>query len=269
MGAELVETGALQATRLGAELRAPCRVVSFAPDDDAVVFRLADGPEVRTRAALVAIGVQYRKLPLEHLAHFEGAGVYYAATEMEATLCAGSPVVVVGGGNSAGQAALHLAGRDCTVTIAVRRDLAATMSSYLIDRITADPRIEVAVATEVVELHGDDRLREVTLRTARDGTPTDRRIECQGLFSFIGAVPHTDWLAGSIALDPAGFVLTDRDVVGAIPDLALEPLPFETSEPGIFAAGDVRHGSMKRVAAAVGEGSSAVRSIHEHLARPR
>ena len=175
----------------------------------------------------------------------------------------------MGGGNSAGQAAVYMAQQRCKVWIAIRRaDLSETMSRYLIERIEANPRIEVLANTEVRSLAGDGHLEEVTL----EHSPTHNRwtVSCGGLFCFIGAEPATAWLDGAIALDSHGFVLTDRDLpdpeTGAPPFAGRDPLPFETSIMGVFAAGDVRHGSLKRVAAAVGEGSSAVRSVHDHLA---
>ena len=202
------------------------------------------------------------------LERFEGAGVYYAATDLEARVCSGSEVVVVGGGNSAGQAAIYLAQQGSRVSIVIRRDsLAETMSHYLIERIEADPRIELLTNTEVRDVHGDGHLADVTL----EHTPTgdQRTVPCAGLFCFIGAQPATGWLGDAVVLDPDGFVLTDRPARRGPRGPAFaarDPLPFETSLPGVFAVGDVRHGSLKRVAAAVGEGSSAVRSVHEHLA---
>lgn len=185
--------------------------------------------EVRTRAVLIGQGVQYRKLDLDGLERLEGAGVDYAATEYEGNICAGSPVVVVGGGNSAGQAAVYLAGRGSHVTIAVRRSLAATMSNYLIDRIDASPDITVRTSTEVIELHGDDRLEAVTLKTTTDDGDLTEQIPVAGMFSFIGAIPKTSWLAGTIALDQAGFVLTDDH----LPDDPANPAssPQATSDP--------------------------------------
>jgi thioredoxin reductase (NADPH) len=176
---------------------------------------------------------------------------------------------VVGGGNSAGQAAIYLSQQKCRVTIVIRRDsLESTMSHYLIERIDADPRIEVRTHTEVRALGGDGHLSRVTLEHTPSGQ--HQTIDCTGLFCFIGAEPATAWLGDCVALDRKGFVLTDR----SLPDDLLargdfagrRPLPFETSRPGVFAAGDVREGSLKRVAAAVGEGSSAVRSVHNYLA---
>jgi thioredoxin reductase (NADPH) len=179
-------------------------------------------------------------------------------------VCGPNPVTVIGGGNSAGQAAIYLAQQGSSVTIAIRgADLSSSMSSYLIDRIVAASNITVAPHTEVVALHGDNRLTEITVRDNRSGDET--RQPCVGLFSFIGAVPFTEWLDGFVELDDKGFVLTDSDLVGRVPD-GFDPLPFETSRPGVFAAGDVRSSSVKRVAAAVGDGSSAIRSVHQRLA---
>ncbi|MCU0310827.1 MAG: FAD-dependent oxidoreductase [Acidimicrobiales bacterium] len=266
-GGDLVEQGALQAVRLGATLNSPCHVERLEHSEVGYGLTLGDGATIETRAVVVAVGVQYRRLPLPDLDRFEGAGVYYAATELEAQACASEPVVVVGGGNSAGQAAVFLAQRGSEVTICIRRDgLEESMSRYLIDRIEHAPNITLAPRTEVVGLHGDERLTSVTLRTGivAAGTATQREVSCTGVFSFVGAVPFTGWLRGHCALDDQGFVLTDRD----LPTPNGGTLPFETSCPGVFAVGDVRHRSMKRVAAAVGEGSSAIRSVHEYLARP-
>jgi thioredoxin reductase (NADPH) len=246
--------------RLGARLNAPCEVVGLRHEPSFHVVALRDGSEIPTRAVIVASGARYRRLPVAELERFEGAGVYYAATDLEARVCGGSPVVVVGGGNSAGQAAIYLAQNRCAVTIAVRRDgLQATMSSYLIERIEADPAITLLTGVEVSRLSGGEHLEEVSFRDL--GGDTDSTLAFAGLFSFIGADPATGWLDGAVALDEDGFILTDRQLDGT------NALPFETSMPGVFAAGDVRHGSMKRVAAAVGEGSSAVRSVHERLAQ--
>lgn len=218
------------------------------------------------KAVVIALGVQYRKLPLDRLEEFEGVGVFYAATDLEARACGPNPVTLIGGGNSAGQAAIFLAQQGADVTIAIRGEsLAASMSAYLIERINAADNITVAPFTEVTALHGDGQLNEVTVADAR--TRTSQRRPCAGLFSFIGAVPFTDWLADFVELDEDGFVLTDRDLASRA-DLCFEPLPYETSRPGVFAVGDVRTASMKRVAAAVGEGSSAIRSVHQRLSPP-
>jgi len=264
-GEALTGRAALQAMRLGARLNAPCEVVALRSEAGFHVITLADGSEIPARAAIVATGARYRRLPVAELDRFEGAGVYYAATDLEVRVCGGTSVVVIGGGNSAGQAALYLAQNNCDVTIAVRRDgLTQTMSRYLIERIEIDPKIELIAGVEVEQLAGEDRLEQVTLVDRK--TRELQTLPCAGLFCFIGARPETAWLSERVALDEDGFVLTDRQLPEPTSPGATTALPFETSVPGVFAAGDVRHGSMKRVAAAVGEGSSAVRSVHERLA---
>jgi thioredoxin reductase (NADPH) len=267
-GDDLVARAAVQAMRLGARLNAPCEAAGLHSEHGIHLVVLADGSEIATRAVIVASGARYRRLEVEDLERFEGAGVYYAATDLEARICRGSPVVVVGGGNSAGQAAIFLAQQGSSVSLVVRRgDLAATMSRYLIERIEADDRVAVLTHTEVRALGGQVHLEQATLEHTATGTR--RTVECQGLFCFIGAVPATGWLGGTVALDRAGFVLTDRSLPESPAFAGRDPLPFETSVPGVFAVGDVRNGSMKRVAAAVGEGSSAVRSVHDYLATHR
>ncbi len=261
-GAELAERAALQAQRLGARITTPAACRSIEAAHDGYQITLDDETTLMTRTVVLAVGVQYRKLPIARLAEFEGAGVYYAATELEARVSGDNPVTVVGGGNSAGQAAIFLAQQGATVTIAIRgQSLEASMSAYLIDRIDASPNINVETRTEVSALHGETHLTAVD-RINRDAGSQTNHV-CQALFLFIGAVPHTNWVADLIELDDKGFILTDSAVLGAP---GYEPLPYETSQPGIFAAGDARAGSMKRVAAAVGEGSSAIRSVHQHLA---
>lgn len=267
-GGDLTARAAVQALRLGARLNAPCEVVGLRSEGSFHVIALRDGSEIPTRAVIVASGARYRRLEVEDLERFEGAGVYYAATDLEARVCDGAPVLVVGGGNSAGQAAIYLAQSNCAVTIAIRRDeLTQSMSHYLIERIEADPKIALQTRTEVRGLAGDGHLERATL--VHTATGEERTVACSGLFCFIGAQPATAWLDGSVLLDQDGFVLTDRQLPESPSAGASGPLPFETSTPGVFAAGDVRRGSMKRVAAAVGEGSSAVRSVHERLATRR
>jgi thioredoxin reductase (NADPH) len=264
-GEDLTGRAAVQAMRLGARLNAPCEVASLRSESGFHVITLADGSEIPTRAVIVASGARYRRLEVDGLERFEGAGIYYAATDLEARVCNGTSVLVIGGGNSAGQAALYLAQNNCAVTIAIRReDLRATMSQYLIERIEIDPKIDLRAGVEVTALDGEERLERVTLEDRASG---EREVvACAGLFCFIGASPATDWLGPDVMLDEDGFVLTDRQLSAPVGAAEFEPLPFETSVPGVFAAGDVRHDSMKRVAAAVGEGSSAVRSVHERLA---
>jgi thioredoxin reductase (NADPH) len=254
--------------RLGAKLNAPCEVAGFRLENGFHVVVLADGSEVPTKAVIIATGARYRRLGVDNLERYEGAGVYYAATEQEARLCRGDNTLVVGGGNSAGQAAVYLAQQGNPVSMVVRRpSLIETMSKYLIDRVEAHERIEVLYRTEVRRLAGDTHLEEVTVE---DNEHHERRtLACQALFSFIGAVPATTWLSGCVFLDRSGFVVTDRSLPDDIahgPEFAgRDPLPFETSVPGVFAVGDVRSESMKRVASAVGEGSSAVRQVNEYL----
>jgi thioredoxin reductase (NADPH) len=212
---------------------------------------------------MIATGAQYRSLPLERWDELVGAGIFYAATELEARTCAGDPVTVIGGGNGAGQAALFLASCGCDVTVAIRRpEIESGMSQYLVDRLLASPKVTVLGGTEVTRLEGGHVLESISLA----GPAGETEQACRGLFCFIGAEPATGWLSG-VALDEDGFVRTDvqlaADELGEIWSvLGRGPLPFETSVPGVFAVGDVRHGSMKRVAAAVGEGASAVRSVH-------
>jgi thioredoxin reductase (NADPH) len=267
-GDELVTRASIQAMRLGAKLNSPCEVAGFRLENAFHVVVLADGSEVPTKAVIIATGAHYRRLDVDDLERFEGAGVYYAATEHEARLCRGNSTIVVGGGNSAGQAAVYMAQQGSPVALVVRRDsLEDTMSKYLIDRVEAHERIEVLYRTEVRGLAGDSHLEEVTLENNESGE--HRTMPCQGLFSFIGAVPATAWLNGCVLLDRSGFVVTDRslpdDVAHGPAFAGREPLPFETSVPGVFAVGDVRADSMKRVASAVGEGSSAVRQVNEYL----
>jgi thioredoxin reductase (NADPH) len=268
-GDDLVARAAIQAMRLGAHLNAPCEVVGLRAEGDFHVVALTDGSEISARAVILATGARYRRLEVEDLERFEGAGVYYAATELEARVCGGANVIVVGGGNSAGQAALFLAQQGSPVSLVIRRpDLSQTMSHYLIERVDADPRIDVLTETEVRTLAGTTHIERVTVEHNPSGTRTE--IEIQGLFCFIGAIPATGWLDDGVAVDRSGFILTDR----SLPEHAVrssafagrDPLPLETSVPGVFAVGDVRSGSIKRVASAVGEGSSAVRSVYDYLA---
>ena len=261
-GAELAERAETQALKFGARLSTPCEVVAINCDEHLNAV-LDDGTEIPTRALMIATGARYRSLPLERWDELVGAGIFYAATELEARTCAGDPVTVIGGGNGAGQAALFLASCGCDVTVAIRRpEIESGMSQYLVDRLLASPKVTVLGGTEVARLEGGHVLESISLA----GPAGETEQACRGLFCFIGAEPATGWLSG-VALDEDGFVRTDvqlaTDELGEIwSALGRGPLPFETSVPGVFAVGDVRHGSMKRVAAAVGEGASAVRSVH-------
>ena len=266
-GSELMQRGLIQAEKFGAQLTTPCAAVALREEHGYLTVELSDASTVAGRAVIIATGARYRRLDVPRLAEFEGNGVYYAATDLEARLCAGSPVVVVGGGNSAGQAAVFLADQGSEVRVVIRKpDLAASMSRYLVDRLESHDRIGILAESHVVALDGDRSLQSIRVRRGDE----EQVVECAAMFSFIGADPGTEWLSGCAALDSHGFVLTDR----ALTEEQLgerwaaygrQPLPFETSHPGLFAVGDVRSGSMKRVAAAVGEGSSAVWAVHEHL----
>ena len=269
-GSELAERASLQATRFGARTVVPARARSLKFDDGYHVIELDGGDTLHARSVVLATGASYRRLAVPRLAEYEGMGVYYAATEVEAQMCSGSPVVVVGGANSAGQAAVFLAGRVGHVDLLIRGgDLAAGMSSYLVEQVRRAPGIDVHLHTEVRELHGDDGLEAITVEHTDSGE--DERLGARALFVFIGAEPCTDWLAGALATDEDGFLMTGGDLQVTHLDPAGDgreraPLPLETSRPGVFAVGDARSGSIKRVASAVGEGAMAVRLIHQYLA---
>ncbi|MDR6970751.1 FAD-dependent oxidoreductase [Leifsonia shinshuensis] len=262
-GAELTELGLIQALKFGVRLSAPADVVELRHEEDRIVLELGDGDSIRARSVVVATGARYRRLPLENWAEFEGGSIFFATTELEARTVARRPSVVVGGANSAGQAALYLAGLGGDVALVVRgASIEAKMSTYLVDRVVAHERIRVHVSSDVTGLHGGEQLEEVTITSSATGET--ERVTAAALFCFVGAEPGASWLSGA-AVDASGFLLTDVDLP-APADGGRGPLPFETSLPRVFAAGDVRHGSMKRIAAAVGEGASAVASVHRALA---
>jgi thioredoxin reductase (NADPH) len=265
-GGDLTQRAVVQAEKFGAHLTTPCEVLSLREEAGHLILSLSDGSDVAARAVIVASGARYRRLPVDRLEAFEGNGVYYAATEMERRQCAASPTVVVGGGNSAGQAAMFLSDSG-PVTVVIRGDdLGKSMSRYLTDRIDTHPAITVRTGTQITGLVGDPDLRAVQMA----GTDGPVEVPCAGLFSFIGADPSSAWISGCAAFDDKGFVLTDRALGPEHLDerwsaLGRMPLPFETSHPGLFAVGDVRSGSTKRVAAAVGEGSACVSAVHQYL----
>jgi thioredoxin reductase (NADPH) len=269
-GEQLTSRGVVQAQKFGATVSTPCAVSSLELDDDLIRLQLTDGTQVPTRAVVIATGARYRRLPLRRWHEFEGAGIFFSATEIEAQGCHGEPVVVIGGANSAAQAALFLAAHASTVALVVRGEsLSAEMSEYLVDRVQEHPGIAIHLATEVTALRGEDRLAGVQLTHHAGGAVVS--VPCTGLFCFIGATPATAWLDG-IELDDDGFVLTDTELdhdrlSAGYATLGRRPLPFETSVPRVFAVGDVRRASMKRVAAAVGEGSSAIPSVHRAIDR--
>ncbi len=264
-GAELAERAVVQANKFGAKLDVATRVTALTFDNRYPLVHLEGGETVTTKCLLIATGADYRLLNVENCERFEGRGVYYAATPTEAQMCRGSDVVVVGGGNSAGQAAVFLAGQVQRVYLVVRGDsLNKDMSSYLARRIEGTPNIEVLLHTEVRRIHGDNSLSEVELTSKTTGA--DRKLRVAALFSFIGAAPRTDWLPAEIEKDAKGFVRTGPALAQSGDWSARRP-PYllETSRPGVFAAGDVRSGSTKRVASAVGEGAMAVQLVHEYL----
>jgi thioredoxin reductase (NADPH) len=265
-GGDLTARAIVQAEKFGAHLTTPCEATSLREEAGHLVIRLSDGSDVAARAVIVASGARYRRLPIDRLEEFEGNGVYYAATEMERRQCAQSPTVVVGGGNSAGQAAMFLSDSG-PVTVVIRGDdLGQSMSRYLTDRIDAHPHITVRTGALITGLLGEPDLGAVEISDAGGKS----EVPCAGLFSFIGAEPSSGWISGCAAFDDRGFVLTDRALGPDHLDerwaaLGRLPLPFETSHPGLFAVGDVRSGSTKRVAAAVGEGSACVGAVHQYL----
>jgi thioredoxin reductase (NADPH) len=269
-GSELTRRAVAQAVRLGAEFITPVEVVSVAIEGGYKKLQLSDGREIVARAMIATTGMVYREHPAHGVTDHAGAGVYYGAASTEAAACAGKRVLVIGGGNSAGQAAMHLSRYASEVHIAVRRDgLADTMSQYLIDQLAMTPNVRLRPFTEMESVEGTDRLERVVLKSVRDSSTSVE--DMQAVFVFIGTRPHSDWLPAGVLRDAKGFVVTGREAL-ACDGFAREwkeerePLPLETSAPGVFAAGDLRAGAMNRVASAVGEGAMAVRLVHEYLA---
>ena len=257
-GGDLVWRGEIQAMKFGTEFVRPRRVAGLArAGEGRFLATLDDGTRIDAGAVVIATGVQYRRLPWDRLEEFEGAGVYYAATETEARHVAGEEVIIVGGGNSAGQAAMFLCRSARHVHLMVRGpSLAASMSDYLSSRLESDPTITLHFGTEITALAGTDTLSRVTYRTGE----TTGSIDAHGVFVMVGAAPNTGWLSDLVELDAKGFVVTG-EACGARSQ-------YETSQPGIFAVGDVRAGSVKRVASAVGEGSVAISSVWAHVRSP-
>ena len=268
-GLDLTGRAYAQALKFGAHVMVARGATRLACDGQRYTVDLGEGPAIPARAVIIASGAEYRKPALDNLSKFEGAGVYYGATPMEAQLCAGQDVVIVGGGNSAGQAAVFLASTARRVHMLVRGPgLAETMSRYLIRRIEENPAIVLRTRTEIVALDGDGRLERIRWRDDRTGEIEHHEIG--HLFMMTGAVPNTRWLDGCIVVDDNGFVktgpdLTSEELAKAQWPLARHPFLLETSRPGIFAVGDVRSGNVKRVASAVGEGSIAVALVHQVL----
>ncbi len=268
-GADLAHRAVAQARRFGAEMVVARDVVGCQHRGPVHAVCLGDDDAIEARTVLVATGVSYRRMDAPGLEPLTGRGVYYGATASEARGCEGDDVYVVGAANSAGQAVLNLARYARSVTVLVRSDsLEKSMSSYLVERIRATPNVEVRLSTEVAAGHGDDHLEGLTLRERGTGATQD--VATDWLFVFIGASPRTDWLGDEVARDGHGFVLTGNDLLGDHPGprwpLERPPFALESSLPGVFAAGDVRLDSMKRVASAVGEGAMAVHLVHRYLA---
>jgi thioredoxin reductase (NADPH) len=264
-GSELADRAVLQADKFGARVSIPTPVISLSFDKAYSVLGLEGGETVIAKCLLIASGAEYRRLDVEHCSRFEGTGVYYAATVNEAQMCRGSDVVLVGGGNSAGQAAVYLSQNARMVFLLIRGDdLCKSMSSYLAHRIMNTPNIEILRCTEITRMDGDGHLSSIEILDKRTGQK--RTIEIGAVFSFIGATPRTDWLPPEIEKDEKHFVRTGIELADS-PHWTLKRQPFllETSRPGVFAAGDVRSGSVKRVASAVGEGSMSVQFVHEFL----
>jgi thioredoxin reductase (NADPH) len=271
-GAELTRNALLQAQKFGAKITVPAQVQSLGLIGGERVVTLADGSRILTRCVLVASGAEYRKLDVPGFGDFDGAGIYYAATEMEARLCRGEEVVVVGAGNSAGQAIMFLSKFASRVHVVVRgQSLGASMSRYLVDRVEHMENVTIHRNAVVCGLEGNGRLSGVRVKGA-DGV--QRTFDTNSLYLFIGADPNTAWLRDCVELDRKGFVLTGNALPPTTSDTerwrstGRGPFLLETSLPGVFAAGDVRAGSAKRVASAVGEGAMAVTFVHEHIARP-
>ena len=265
-GADLTERGEAQAIGFGARMVAARDAIGLRADGDELIVTLENGIEARSRSVIIATGVAYRRLDVPGLAPLIGSGVFYGASFADARSLEDIDVYIMGGGNSAGQAALHLSKKGAKVTILIRgHSIAKRMAAYLVDEIEASGRIAVKLNTQIARAVGERRLEALVLRDAETGT--EERVPAGALYILIGAEPRTEWLQDAVALDELGFILTGRDLEsrdGAWP-LERPPFLFETSMPGVFAAGDVRHGSAKRVAAAVGEGSTAVLLISDYL----
>jgi len=270
-GGDLARRAVVQAQRFGVEILSPQEAVSARTEASYRIIKLADGSEISCHALMVATGVQWRRLKAPGLDRLQGAGVYYGGGTTEALSCKGEVIHVVGGANSAGQAAMNFSKYAERVVILVRGEgLAATMSQYLIDQIQQTPNIQIWSHARVAEVHGDKRLEEISVMCS--DTDKIERVPASSMFIFIGALPRTDWLAGLVERDERGFVLTGPDLIrnGERPKgwtLDRDPFLLETNVPGIFAVGDVRHGSVKRVASGVGEGSVAVQFIHQYLSK--
>jgi thioredoxin reductase (NADPH) len=271
-GADLTREATLQARRFGTELVQPTSAISLERERDGHSVQLSDHSVLNARTVVIATGAEYRRLPARGVAELVGAGVRYGAHPRDAADLIDKDVFIIGGANSAGQAAVHFSATARKVTMLVRtRSLEKSMSHYLIEKIGALSNVEVMTGTELTEVRGDGGLDSISI--SRDGEPSAQSLRADALFIFIGAQPYTDWLDGTLARDKRGFILAGRELTsGSLPlpwPLEREPHPLESSMPGVFVAGDTRHGSIKRVASAVGEGSMAVQLIHQYLGEPQ
>jgi thioredoxin reductase (NADPH) len=270
-GRDLARRAVVQATRFGVEILSPQEAASVRIEGPYRIIEMADGSKVSCHALLLAMGVQWRSLGVPGEERLRGAGVYYGGGVTEAMACKGETVFVVGGANSAGQAAINFAGYAEKVVMIIRREsLAATMSQYLIDQIKKTPNIEVWPQTQVAELHGDQHLEEISVYCST--TKNTDRVAAKSIFIYIGALPRTDWLGDLVQRDARGFILSGPDLLrdGKRPQgwtIERDPSLLESSVPGIFVVGDVRHGSVKRVASGVGEGAVAIQFVHQYLAK--
>ena len=265
-GADLARRAIAQATRLGAELITAAEVAAVRSDHTVKTLVMADGTEIKCRAVLIASGMTVRRLDVPGYSRFEGAGVYYGAAATEASTYRDRHVYIIGGANSAGQAAVMFSKTSSKVTMVVRSDdLGRKMSQYLVDQIAAIGNIEVLLSRRVVEVAGSERVEEIRLENVETGETESRA--ASALFVFVGAVPHSDFLEGVVAMNDRGFIYTGADVTTFTSGWPLDrdPYPLETSAPGVFASGDVREGAVRRVASAVGEGSVAVTLVHRYL----
>jgi len=270
-GADLARRAVVQARRFGVEILSPQEVIGVRTEGSYRILQLADKTEISCHALMIATGVQWRRLEAPGIDRLQGAGVYYGGGATEALSCQGEIVYVIGGANSAGQAAMNFAKYADRVVVLVRSEsIASTMSQYLVEQIERTPKIQVWTHASVAEVHGDTHLDEISVLCS--DTNKVERVPANAMFIFIGALPRTDWLAHVVERDERGFILTGPDLMsaGQRPKgwaLARDPFLLETNVPGIFAVGDVRHGSVKRVASGVGEGSVAVQFIHQYLSK--
>ena len=270
-GNDLARRAVVQAQRFGVEILSPQETVGIRTEGSYRIMKLADGNEISCHALMIASGVQWRRLDAPGVDKLQGAGIYYGGGATEALSCKGELIYIVGGANSAGQAAMNFAKYAERVVMIVRgSSLASTMSQYLIDQVKETPNIQLWAHASIAEVHGESHLEEISVMCS--DTNTIERVPASAMFIFIGALPRTDWLGDLVERDERGFILTGPDLIreGNRPKgwtLDRDPFLLETNVPGIFAVGDVRHGSVKRVASGVGEGSVAVQFIHQYLSK--